>query len=88
MKSRYVNSHIGIIALILLALSGCAAQPVRVAEVPVRIACVTSIPAKPIRLTPCPREITDSQCIKRAGVDIERLDSALDQANELLRACQ
>ena len=57
-------------------------------QVPVRIACVASVPAKPSRVTPCPPEISDSQCVKRAAIDIERLDSAVDQLTELVKACQ
>jgi hypothetical protein len=57
-------------------------------QVPVRVTCVTTIPAKPTRLTPCAPDVTDSQCVKRAVIDIERLESALDQSNELLKACQ
>lgn len=72
----------------LIALSGCAAQPTRVVEVPVRVSCVTAVPAKPARLTPCPKEITNSQCILRAAVDIERLQSAVDQLTTDLEACR
>lgn len=81
---RYVISHIGILAL----LTGCETVRYKTVEVPIRIACVATAPAKPARVTPCPDTITDSQCVKRAAIDIERLDSALDQANELLKACQ
>ena len=82
-----MQRRIKLIPLCLFALSGCELMPTRVVEVPVRISCVAAVPAKPSRLTPCPPEITNSQCIKRAAIDIERLDSALDQSNEMLKAC-
>lgn len=77
-----------LIPVFLIVLAGCTAQPVRVAEVPVARSCVTSIPAKPARLTPCPPDITNSQCIKRAAIDIERLQSAVDQLTTDLEACK
>lgn len=75
------------VLLASLCLTGCSYLPKQIVEVPVRVSCVAAVPAKPSRLTPCPPEITNSQCIKRAAIDIERLDSALDQSNELLKAC-
>ena len=69
------------------AVSACSYLPKQIVEVPVRVSCVAIVPQKPSRLTPCPAEITNSQCIKRAAIDIERLDSALDQSNEMLKAC-
>ncbi len=60
----------------------------RTVEVPVTVSCVAHVPAKPSRLTPCPPSVTDSQCVTRAAVDIERLDSALDQSLNLLEACK
>lgn len=78
---------IKLIPICLLALTGCSYLPKQIVEVPVRISCVAAVPAKPSRLTPCPPEITNSQCVKRAAIDIERLDSALDQSNEMLKAC-
>ena len=84
-----LNRHIAATCTILaLLLTGCETVRYKTVEVPVRISCVTSIAAKPARLTPCPESVTDSQCVKRSGIDIERLDSALDQSNELLKACQ
>lgn len=71
-----------------ICLAGCETVRYRTVEVPVRIACVATVPTKPARVTPCPENITDSQCVKRAAIDIERLDSALDQASELLQACK
>jgi hypothetical protein len=76
-----------LIFLFVFALAGCDLMPTRIVEVPVRVSCVAAVPAKPSRLTPCPPEITNSQCVKRAAIDIERLDSALDQSNEMLKAC-
>lgn len=76
-----------LLILSALLLAGCELMPTRVVEVPVRVSCVAAVPAKPSRLTPCPPEITNSQCVKRAAIDIERLDSALDQSNEMLKAC-
>ena len=69
-------------------LTGCETVQYKTVEVPVRIACVTSIQAKPARLTPCSESITDSQCVKRSGVDIERLQSAVDQLTTDLEACR
>ena len=77
-----------ILLLAIWSLAGCETVRYKTVEVPVRVACITTAPAKPARVTPCPESITDSQCVKRAAVDIERLDSALDQVSELLRACQ
>lgn len=76
-----------LIPVCLLALSGCELMPTRIVEVPVRVSCVAAVPATPSRLTPCPPEITNSQCVKRSAIDIERLDSALDQSNKMLKAC-
>ena len=80
---------LSIILLCQIAIlsTGCDLMPTRIVEVPVRVSCVAAVPAKPSRLTPCPPEITNSQCVKRAAIDIERLDSALDQSNEMLKAC-
>ena len=77
-----------LILFCLIALPGCAVQPARVVEVPVRQSCVGTIAAKPQRLTPCPKPITDSQCVKRAALDIERLQSAVDQLTVDLEACR
>ena len=86
MSTRYV--HIAAMCTFFAVLStGCSYLPKQVVEVPVRVSCVAAVPAKPSRLTPCPPVITNSQCVKRAAIDIERLDSALDQSNELLKAC-
>jgi hypothetical protein len=78
-----------LLASAIWLLAGCTATTqYRTVQVPVRVTCVTTIPAKPTRLTPCAPDVTDSQCVKHAVIDIERLDSALDQSNELLKACQ
>jgi outer membrane murein-binding lipoprotein Lpp len=82
--SKWALSLIGAIGL-----AGCATVPeVKTVNVPVRVSCVTAVPAKPTRLTPCPKDITNSQCIKRAAVDIERLQSAVDQLTTDLEACR
>ena len=88
---RFLKGSKGVFALaapLALTLTACETVSYKTVEVPVRVACVATAPAKPARVTPCPESITDSQCVKRAAVDIERLDSALDQVNELLKACQ
>ena len=69
-------------------LAGCETVQYKTVEVPVRVACITSAPVNPARLTPCPETITDSQCVKRSGVDIERLQSAVDQLMAELEACR
>lgn len=78
-----------LLAILALTLAGCT-QTVqyRTVQVPVRISCVAAVPAKPSRMTPCPKDITDSQCVKRAAIDIERLESAVDQLTQLVAACQ
>ena len=77
------------IALLLtICLTGCETVRYKTVEVPIRIACVAAAPAKPARLTPCSETITDSQCVKRSGVDIERLQSAVDQLTADLEACR
>lgn len=78
-----------ILAAFALTLAGCT-QTVqhRTVQVPVRISCVAAVPAKPSRVTPCPKDIADSQCVKRAAVDIERLQSAVDTLTDLVEACQ
>lgn len=83
------KQHIAATCTVLAAfLTGCETAPTRTVEVPVRQSCVTTIAAKPSRLTPCPKEITDSQCVKRAALDIERLQSAVDQLSADLEACR
>lgn len=78
-----------LILFCLIALSGCATAPeVRTVNVPVRQSCVTSVPAKPSLLTPCPKDIARSQCVIRAAKDIERLQSAVDQLTTDLEACK
>ena len=67
-------------------LAGCETVQYKTVEVPVRVSCVSSVPPKPAKPVKCVLE--DSECVKQAGRDIERLDSALDQVSELLRACQ
>ncbi len=76
--------------LAIWLLVGCATPQIkyRTIEVPIIVKCVDEIPKKPERYTPCPESTNDEQCIKRAGRDIERLDSALDQSINLLKACQ
>jgi hypothetical protein len=71
-------------------LAGCATPQVkyRTLEVPIMVRCVSDVPAKPERMTPCAENVNDAQCVKRAARDIARLDSALDQSIELLKACQ
>lgn len=78
----------GLLAILALALAGCQTTQYRTVQVPVRVSCVAGVPAKPPRLTPCPTDITDSQCVKRAAIDIERLQSAVDQLTQLVDACQ
>jgi len=77
-----------LIVVCLIALSGCAIQPAKIVQVPTVQSCVTGVPAKPSRLTPCPKAITDSQCVTRAALDIERLQSAVDQLTTDLEACK
>jgi hypothetical protein len=81
------------LAPILLGLTlivGCATPQIkyRTVEVPIMVRCVADVPTKPERMTPCPDPINDAQCVKRAARDIERLDSALDQSINILKACQ
>lgn len=79
----------GLFSVILLALAGCPGTvQYKTVEVPVRIACLTTEVPKPELLTPCGGDPSDEQCVRRSGKDIERLSSALDQANKLLKACQ
>ena len=75
-------------AILAVLVTGCETAPTRTVEVPVRQSCVGTIAAKPSRLTPCPKDITDSQCVKRAALDIERLQSAVDQLTSDLEACR
>ena len=77
-----------LILVCLIALSGCAIQPAKIVQVPTVQSCVSGVPAKPSRLTPCAKDITDSQCVKRAALDIERLQSAVDQLTIDLEACR
>ena len=74
--------------ILALLLTGCETAPIKSIELPVRVSCFGTIAAKPSRLTPCPKEITDSQCVKRAALDIERLQSAVDQLTLDLEACR
>lgn len=69
-------------------LAGCETVQYKTVEIPVRVACITSVPAKPMRLTPCAEAITDSQCVKRSAIDLERLQSAVDQLSADLEACR
>ena len=85
---KNVATTICLCGISLIAVGCTTTTQYRTVQVPVRVTCVTTIPAKPTRLTPCAPDVTDSQCVKRAVIDIERLDSALDQSNELLKACQ
>lgn len=84
-KVKYLSS-LGMAAL----LSGCASPQIkyRNIEVPAAVSCVADVPKKPERYTPCPPTVPDSLCVIRAARDIERLDSALDQAIEQLKACK
>ena len=77
-----------VLLLSALCLTGCETVRYKTVEVPVRIACVAAAPVKPARLTPCAETITDSQCVKRSSVDIERLQSAVDQLSADLEACR
>jgi len=76
--------------LALLVVAGCTPPQVEylTKEVPVRVPCITIVPDKPIRLTPCPIVVTDEGCIQRAAIDIERLASAVDQLTTVVKACQ
>jgi len=76
-------------ATLLLPLAGCPATVrYQTVEVPVRIACITTVTEKPALLTPCGSAPLDADCVLRSGTDIARLSSALDQAINLLKACQ
>lgn len=73
----------------VLLLAGCQTMTrYQTVQVPVRVSCVSAVPQKPVKLTPCPTDITDSQCVKRAAIDIERMESAVDQLTEIVKACQ
>ena len=76
------------ILAVFLTLTGCETVQYKTVEVPIRVACITSVPAKPSRLTPCLESITDSQCVKRSAIDVERLQSAVDQLTSDLEACR
>ena len=77
-----------IFLVLAVLLAGCETAPIKTVELPVRISCVGTIAAKPSRMTPCPKDITNSQCVKRAALDIERLQSAVDQLTTDLEACR
>ena len=78
--------------LVLCALAllvGCDTMPSREpVKVAVTTSCVTAIPEKPIRLTPCPSTVGTVQCFKNLEIDVETLDSAVDQLLRLLSACK
>ena len=75
-----------------LLLTGCATMPSEVVyknvEVPVKISCVTTLPDRPVRLTPCPKDVPNSACIKLAAKDIEVLAAAVGDLYLLLEACK
>ena len=77
---------IGILALVLLA--GCETMPAKIVQVPITTSCVTAVPDKPIRLTPCAADVGVVQCFKNLAIDVEVLDSAVDQLRNLLSACK
>ena len=78
--------------LACLLLTGCATVPPEViyknVEVPVKVSCITTLPDRPLRFTPCPATVTNSTCIKLAAKDIETLAAAVDSAYLLLEACK
>ena len=75
-----------------LLLTGCATVPPEVVyknvEVPVKVSCITTLPDRPVRLTPCPASVPNGACIKLAAKDIETLAAAVDSAYLLLEACK
>jgi hypothetical protein len=75
------------IICLLFALAGCELMPTRTVEVPVTRSCVTTIPDKPQRLTPCPHGTGAVECIHRKDADIVALQAAVDGLTDLLRAC-
>ena len=77
-----------LLAATIWLLAGCETVQYKTVEVPIRVACITSVPEKPSRLTPCPESITDSQCVKRSAIDVERLQSAVDQLTLDLESCK
>lgn len=77
------------LACLIVLLAGCDTMPTRDAvRVPVTTACVTVVPDKPTRLTPCGSEVSNVQCFKNLAIDVETLDSAVDQLRGLLSACK
>ena len=77
------------ILCMLVLLAGCETMPSReTVRVPVTTSCVTTIPEKPVRLTPCGATIGAVQCFKNLEIDLETLDSAVDQLLRLLSACK
>ena len=74
---------------VLVLLAGCDTMPSREAvKVAVTTSCVTTIPEKPVRLTPCAPTIGAVQCFKNLEIDVEVLDSTVDQLLRLLSACK
>ena len=74
---------------VLALLVGCENMPTREpVKVAVTTSCVTTIPEKPTRLTPCATTIGAVQCFKNLEIDVETLDSTVDQLLRLLVACK
>ena len=74
---------------VLTLLVGCDTMPPRdVVKVAVTTSCITVVPEKPVRLTPCAPTIGAVQCFKNLEIDVETLDSTVDQLLRLLSACK
>lgn len=73
----------------LALLAGCDTMPSREpVKIAVTTSCVATIPEKPTRLTPCEKTVSAVQCFKNLEIDVETLDSAVDQLLRLLSACK
>ena len=78
-----------LILCVLILLAGCETMPSReTVKVAVTTSCVTAVPDKPTRLTPCAATVGAVQCFKNLEIDLETLDSAVDQLLRLLSACK
>ena len=71
-------------------LAACDPSPVltNVVRAPVRVSCVTAVPPKPERLTPCKADETPTVCFQAYQVDVEVLQAAVDTLTDSLAACR
>lgn len=82
--------HLLLLILVSL-LGGCAATPAvltTVVNAPVRVSCVTTLPADPVLVTPCAGNAPIDECQRDYQLDVATLLGHTNKLTDQLKACK